>query len=174
MVFNLISNISQTFTCQIPAELYCKIGLRKTDHGSDVISLVLRVRVDAGDGRCWCFPSLGMCLADTARPCWCSAYSLVVHIVLQGGSSLHILHFFFLSGKYFEKELGQHSVITFCLLITFSLCVQSTFVLRIPQGTIMKIRSMQTCIMSSLPRCIFRCSVFRYVNLDNFFSNFVI
>ena len=33
----------------------------------------------------------------------------------------------------------------------------------------MKIRSMQTCIMSSLPRCIFRCSVFRYVTLDNFF-----
>ena len=40
------------------------------------------------------------------------------------------------------------SHITFCLLITFSLLsVQSTFVLRIPQGTIMKIRSMQTCIM---------------------------
>ena len=57
------------------------------------------------------------------------------------------------------------------LLITFSLLsVQSTFVLRIPQGTIMKIRSMQTCIMSSLPRCIFRCSVFRYVTLDNFFK----
>ena len=34
----------------------------------------------------------------------------------------------------------------------------------------MKIRSMQTCIMSSLPRCIFRCSVFRYVTLDNFFQ----
>ena len=34
----------------------------------------------------------------------------------------------------------------------------------------MKIRSMQTCIMSSLPRCIFRCSVFRYVTLDNFFK----
>ena len=50
------------------------------------------------------------------------------------------------------------------------LSVQSTFVLRIPQGTIMKIRSMQTCIMSSLPRCIFRCSVFRYVTLDNFFK----
>ena len=50
------------------------------------------------------------------------------------------------------------------------LSVQSTFVLRIPQGTIMKIRSMQTCIMSSLSRCIFRCSVFRYVTLDNFFK----
>ena len=34
----------------------------------------------------------------------------------------------------------------------------------------MKIRSMQTCIMSSLPRCIFRCSVFRYVTSDNFFQ----
>ena len=33
----------------------------------------------------------------------------------------------------------------------------------------MKIRSMQTCIMSSLPRCIFRCSVFRYVTLVSFF-----
>ena len=33
----------------------------------------------------------------------------------------------------------------------------------------MKIRSMQTCIMSSLPRCIFRCSVFRYVALVSFF-----
>ena len=44
----------------------------------------------------------------------------------------------------------------------------STFVLRIPQGTIMKIRSMQTCIMSSLPHCIFRCSVFRYVTLVSF------
>ena len=32
----------------------------------------------------------------------------------------------------------------------------------------MKIRSMQTCIMSSLPRCIFRCSVFRYVTLVSF------
>ena len=40
------------------------------------------------------------------------------------------------------------------------------------QGTIMKIRSMQTCIMSSLPRCIFRCSVFRYVTLVSFFSLF--
>ena len=38
------------------------------------------------------------------------------------------------------------------------------------KGTIMKIRSMQTCIMSSLPRCIFRCSVFRYVTLDIFFK----
>ena len=28
---------------------------------------------------------------------------------------------------------------------------------------------MQTCIMSSLPRCIFRCSVFRYVTLVSFF-----
>ena len=37
------------------------------------------------------------------------------------------------------------------------------------QGTIMKIRSMQTCIMSSLPHCIFRCSVFRYVTLVSFF-----
>ena len=36
----------------------------------------------------------------------------------------------------------------------------------------MKIRSMQTCIMSSLPRCIFRCSVFRYVTLVSFFSLF--
>ena len=34
----------------------------------------------------------------------------------------------------------------------------------------MKIRSMQTCIMSSLRRCVFRCSVFRYVTLDNFFK----
>ena len=50
---------------------------------------------------------------------------------------------------------------------------QSTFVLRIPQGTIMKIRSMQTCIMSSLPCCIFRCSVFRYVTLVSFFLFFV-
>ena len=33
----------------------------------------------------------------------------------------------------------------------------------------MKIRSMQTCIMPSLPRCIFRCSVFRYVTLVSFF-----
>ena len=33
----------------------------------------------------------------------------------------------------------------------------------------MKIRSVQTCIMSSLPRCIFRCSVFRYVTLVSFF-----
>ena len=33
----------------------------------------------------------------------------------------------------------------------------------------MKIRSMQTCIMSSLPRCIFRCSVFRYVTLVSCF-----
>ena len=33
----------------------------------------------------------------------------------------------------------------------------------------MKIRSMQTCIMSSLPHCIFRCSVFRYVTLVSFF-----
>ena len=33
----------------------------------------------------------------------------------------------------------------------------------------MKIRSMQTCIMSSLPRCIFRCSVFRYVTLVSVF-----
>ena len=38
----------------------------------------------------------------------------------------------------------------------------------------MKIRSMQTCIMSSLPRCIFRCSVFRYVTLVSFFSLFFI
>ena len=67
--------------------------------------------------------------------------------------------------------LAKQSHITFCLLITFSLLsVQSTFVLHIPQGTKMKIRSMQTCIMSSLPRCIFRCSVFRYVTLDNFFQ----
>ena len=36
----------------------------------------------------------------------------------------------------------------------------------------MKIRSMQTCIMSSLPRCIFRCSVFRYVTLVSFFFCF--
>ena len=36
----------------------------------------------------------------------------------------------------------------------------------------MKIRSMQTCIMSSLPRCIFRCSVFRYVTLVSFFFSF--
>ena len=36
----------------------------------------------------------------------------------------------------------------------------------------MKIRSMQTCIMSSLPRCIFRCSVFRYVTLVSFFFGF--
>ena len=36
----------------------------------------------------------------------------------------------------------------------------------------MKIRSMQTCIMSSLPRCIFRCSVFRYVTLVSFFFVF--
>ena len=36
----------------------------------------------------------------------------------------------------------------------------------------MKIRSMQTCIMSSLPRCIFRCSVFRYVTLVSFFFLF--
>ena len=36
----------------------------------------------------------------------------------------------------------------------------------------MKIRSMQTCIMSSLPRCIFRCSVFRYVTLISFFFFF--
>ena len=28
---------------------------------------------------------------------------------------------------------------------------------------------MQTCIMSSLPHCIFRCSVFRYVTLVSFF-----
>ena len=36
----------------------------------------------------------------------------------------------------------------------------------------MKIRSIQTCIMSSLPRCIFRCSVFRYVTLvSSFFKN---
>ena len=27
---------------------------------------------------------------------------------------------------------------------------------------------MQTCIMSSLPHCIFRCSVFRYVTLVSF------
>ena len=33
----------------------------------------------------------------------------------------------------------------------------------------MKIRSMQTCIMSSLPRCIFRRSVFRYITLVSFF-----
>ena len=67
--------------------------------------------------------------------------------------------------------ISQTISLYFCLLITFSLLsVQSTFVLRIPQGTIMKIRSMQTCIMSSLPRCIFRCSVFRYVTLDNFFK----
>ena len=33
----------------------------------------------------------------------------------------------------------------------------------------MKIRSMQTCIMSSLPRCIFGCSVFKYVTLVSFF-----
>ena len=32
---------------------------------------------------------------------------------------------------------------------------------------------MQTCIMSSLPRCIFRCSVFRYVTLVSFFSLFL-
>ena len=38
----------------------------------------------------------------------------------------------------------------------------------------MKIRSMQTCIMSSLPRCIFRCSVFRYVTLVSFFSLFFV
>ena len=37
----------------------------------------------------------------------------------------------------------------------------------------MKIRSMQTCIMSSLPRCIFRCSVFRYVTLVSFFLFFL-
>ena len=36
----------------------------------------------------------------------------------------------------------------------------------------MKIRSMQTCIMSSLPRCIFRCSVFRYVTLVSFSFSF--
>ena len=70
----------------------------------------------------------------------------------------------------FYVLLAKRSHITFCLLITFSLlCVQSTFVLHIPQGTIMKIRSMQTCIMSSLPRCIFKCSVFRYVTLVSFF-----
>ena len=50
-------------------------------------------------------------------------------------------------------------------------CVQSTFVLHIPQGTIMKIRPIQTCIMSSLPCYIFRCSVFRYVILVSFFLN---
>ena len=33
---------------------------------------------------------------------------------------------------------------------------------------------MQTCIMSSLPRCIFRCSVFRYVTLVSFFSLFFV
>ena len=33
----------------------------------------------------------------------------------------------------------------------------------------MKIRSIQTYIMSSLPQCIFRCSVFRYVTLVSFF-----
>ena len=38
----------------------------------------------------------------------------------------------------------------------------------------MKIRSMQTCIMSSLLRCIFRCSVFRYVTLDNFFQTLLL
>ena len=32
---------------------------------------------------------------------------------------------------------------------------------------------MQTCIMSSLPRCIFRCSVFRYVTLVSFFLFFL-
>ena len=35
----------------------------------------------------------------------------------------------------------------------------------------MKIRSIQTCIMSSLLRCIFRCSVSRYVILVSFFNN---
>ena len=38
----------------------------------------------------------------------------------------------------------------------------------------MKIRSMQTCIMSSLPRCIFRCSVFRYVTSVSFFFSFFV
>ena len=38
----------------------------------------------------------------------------------------------------------------------------------------MKIRSMQTCIMSSLKRCIFRCSVFRYVTLISFFFSFFV
>ena len=38
----------------------------------------------------------------------------------------------------------------------------------------MKIRSMQTCIMSSLPRCIFRCSVFRYVTLVSLFFLFFV
>ena len=33
---------------------------------------------------------------------------------------------------------------------------------------------MQTCIMSSLPRCIFRCSVFRYVTLVSFFFLFFV
>ena len=60
---------------------------------------------------------------------------------------------------------AKRSHITFCLLIIFvielhnwslTICIQSTFVLCIPQGTIMKIRSIQTRIMSSLPRCIFR------------------
>ena len=34
----------------------------------------------------------------------------------------------------------------------------------------MKIRSIQTCIMSSLPYCSFRCSVFKYVISVNFGS----
>ena len=33
---------------------------------------------------------------------------------------------------------------------------------------------MQTCIMSSLPRCIFRCNVFRYVTLVSFFLFFFV
>ena len=45
--------------------------------------------------------------------------------------------------------LDKRSHITFWLRITVCLlCVQSAFVLRIPQGTIIKIRSIQTCIMS--------------------------
>ena len=39
----------------------------------------------------------------------------------------------------------------------------------------MKIRSIQTCIMSSLPGCIFRCSVFRYViSVRFFFKNLLL
>ena len=41
----------------------------------------------------------------------------------------------------------------------------------IPQGTVMKIRPIQTCIMSSLPRCMFRCRVFRYVISVSFVFN---
>ena len=110
------------------------------------------------------FISAAILLNTCHFSCRCS---ICIKLVLLNSAMEH----FFIDSQVNYVWNEVYYDITFCLLVTFSLLsVQSTFVLRIPQLTIMKIRSMQTCIMSSLPRCIFRCSVYRYVTLDNFFK----